>query len=182
MISVAGSRYAKALVEVVTAPGSTIDPPRALVELKSVAEVLGESAQLHNAMLSPAVATSRKRAVMARVLEQLGGSKIIRNFLFVVIDHRRIGELAAIVESFELLLDERLGFVRADVTSAQELSAAQRASLEAELSRLSGKTAKLRFSTDPALVAGAVARVGSRAYDGSVRGQLERLRARMISQ
>jgi F-type H+-transporting ATPase subunit delta len=92
-----------------------------------------------------------------------------------------VGELAAIVESFELLLDERLGFVRAYVTSATELSAAQRASLEAELSRLSGKTAKLRFSTDPALVGGAVARVGSRSYDGSVRGQLQRLRARLVS-
>jgi len=182
MISVAGMRYAKALAEIVTAPGSTIDPPGALAQLRSVSEVIAESMQLRNALLSPAVPAARKRAVMGRVAEPLGVSKTVRNFLFVVIDHRRVVELAAMVEAFEMLLDQRLGFVRADVASARELSDTQRASLEVELSRLSGKKAKLSFTTDPTLVAGAVARVGSRSYDGSVRGQLQRLRARLASQ
>ena len=182
MLSVIGSRYAKALVEIVTAPGSTVDPKQALAQLQSVAEVLKESAQLRNALLSPAVAASRKRAVMARVAEPLGVSHIVKNFLFVVIDHRRVSDFAAIVEAFEVQLDARLGYVRADVISAHELNAAQSAGLEAELSRLSGKKAKLRFSTDPSLVAGAVARIASRTYDGSVRGQLNKLRVKLASQ
>jgi F-type H+-transporting ATPase subunit delta len=182
MISVAGVRYAKALVEIVAAPGSTVDPPKALAELKSVSEVISTSPQLRNALLSPAVSASRKRAVIARIAGPLGISKIVQNFCFVVIDHRRVVELPAMLEAFELLLDERLGFVRADVASARELNDAQRAALQAELSRLSGKKAKLRFTTDPTLVAGAVARVGSRTYDGSVRGQLDRLRAKLASQ
>ncbi len=78
-------------------------------------------------------------------------------------------------------LDERLGYVRADVSSAHSLSEMQRANLEAQLSRLAGKKAKLKFTTDPALLAGVMARVGSTVYDGSVRGQLERLRARLAN-
>ena len=74
-----------------------------------------------------------------------------------------------------------MGCVRADVSSARELTESQRASLEVQLSRLAGKQVKLKFMTDPALVAGVVARVGSTVYDGSVRGQLERLRTKLGS-
>src|SRR5207249_3063567 len=106
----------------------------------------------------------------------------VRNFLFVVIDHRRVQQLKSIVEAFENLADERTGFVRADVTSAHDMSKAQRAALEVLLSCLAGKKARMQFSTDPALVGGVVAKVGSTVYDGSVRGQLERLRVRLGSQ
>ncbi len=83
---------------------------------------------------------------------------------------------------WEALLDERLGFVRADVISARPLGDSQRATLEAEISRVAKKKAKLKFSTDPALVAGVVARVGSTVYDGSVRGQLDGLRAMLAKE
>jgi len=98
-----------------------------------------------------------------------------------VIDHRRVHEIPSSVEAFEVLLDEHLGFVRADVASANALNEQQKAALEVQLSRIAGKKAKLNFKTDPALVAGVVARVGSKVYDGSVRGQLERLRATLLS-
>jgi F-type H+-transporting ATPase subunit delta len=69
--------------------------------------------------------------------------------------------------------------VRADVTTARDLTPDQTAILETEISRVAGKKAKLKFSTDPALVAGVVARIGSTVYDGSVRGQLDRLRTKL---
>jgi F-type H+-transporting ATPase subunit delta len=78
-----------------------------------------------------------------------------------------------------VLADERLGWVRVDVTSAKPLNDSQRARIEGEISQLAGKKAKLRFSQDPALLGGVVARVGSTVYDGSVRGQLDRLRTRL---
>jgi F-type H+-transporting ATPase subunit delta len=99
----------------------------------------------------------------------------------VVIDHRRSDQFASIVEAFEAQLDERLGFVSADVSSAHELTSQQRADLEAQVTRLAGKKAKLRYTTDPALIAGIVARVGSKVYDGSVRGKLDSLRAKLRS-
>lgn len=179
MLSVAAMRYARALVDVVTAPGSGIDPARVRTEMGAIEEMLAGSTDLRNALLSPAVSPSRKRAVMARLLEPLGVAKQVRNFVFVVIDHRRIHEFSTIVEAFELLLDERLGFVRADVSSAYALTEAQRAALDEQLSRLTGKKTKLEFTTDPDLLAGVIARVGSTVYDGSVKGQFERLRAKL---
>src|SRR5258707_11596904 len=141
MLSVVGTRYAKALLEIV----GTRNPQKTLQELRAVADLVSASPVLHTALLSPAVSQSRKRAVIARLLEPMGVSKEIRNFLFVVIDHRRIHELPSMVEAFDVLLDERLGFVRADVKSAHVLDDAQRASLESELSRLSGRKAKVAF-------------------------------------
>ncbi len=105
----------------------------------------------------------------------------VRNFLFVVIDHRRTHEFASIVEAFEALLDERMGYIQSSVASAYALTDAQRASLEAQLSRLSGKKAKLKFTIDESLLGGVVARLGSTVYDGSVRGQLERLKRLVVS-
>jgi F-type H+-transporting ATPase subunit delta len=179
MHSAIGTRYAKALVEVVLGPGYQVDPNKALEELRRVESLIAASTALHNALLSPAVPPSRKRAVVGRLIEPMGVSKAVRNFLFVVIDHRRIHELKAIVDAFDELLDERLGVVRAGVSSASALSDRQKSSLETQISRLSGKKAKLTFSIDPTLIGGVLARVGSMLYDGSVRGQLERLRVKL---
>jgi F-type H+-transporting ATPase subunit delta len=181
MLSVVAKRYAHALVEAITAPGSNINPADVLAELQAVSEIIADSHDLRNAPLSPAVPPARKRAVIARVIEPLGVSSKVRNFLFIVISHRRIHEFDSIVEAFEALMDERLGFVRADVSSAHELPESLKASIVAQLSRMTGKKAKSKFSTDPALLAGVVARVGSKVYDGSARGQLERLRAKLAS-
>ena len=181
MHSVVTRRYAAALADVVTATSSGIDAAHVLGELRGVEEIIRGSHDLQNVLQSPAVAPSRKRAAMARIVAPSGVSQVVRNFLFVVIDHRRIHEFPSIIAAFEDLIDERLGYIRADVSSVSELAPAQRASLETQLSRLSGKKVKLRFTIDPALVAGLVAKVGSTVYDGSVRGQLERLRVKLGS-
>ncbi len=177
MLSVVATRYAKALVDVISASKS--DPALVLGQLKGVDALIEGSQELRNALLSPAVSPARKRAVMAKLIEPLKVDTRVRNFVYVVIDHRRIHEFASIVEAFEALADERLGLVRADIQSAQPLNDDQQARLEAEISRLTGRKAKLRFSQDPTLLGGVVARVGSTVYDGSVRGQLERLRTKL---
>ncbi len=178
MLSAVASRYARALVDVVTEPGSDLDAGTATQQLRQVAATIAASDDLKGALLSPAVSPSRKRHVIAKLIHV---HPKIRNFIYVVIDHRRVHEIPSIVEAFELLIDEHLGFVRADVSSASALTAAQQASLQAQLTRMAGKQAKVNFKTDPALVAGVIARVGSTVYDGSVRGQLERLRATLLS-
>jgi len=181
MLSVAARRYAKVLTDVVTAHGSGMDAGTVLAQLQQIEALIQSSAELRNALASPAVAPSRKRAVMEKLIAPMNVAKQVRNFLFVVIDHRRIQEFGSIIEAFEHLIDDRLGFVRADVSSAHELTNMQRDLLQAQLTRLAGREAKLRYTMDPSLVAGVVARVGSTVYDGSVRGQLERLRTKLGS-
>jgi F-type H+-transporting ATPase subunit delta len=179
MLSVVAARYARAFADVVAGPKSGVDPALALSQLRSVEALIAGSQSLRIALASPAVSPSRKRAVMRRLLEPMKVSDKVRNFVFVVVDHRRVNEFASIVDGLEMLLDERMGVIAADVRSAKVLTGRQQGDLAAQLSRLSGKKAKLKFSTDPALIAGVVARVGSVVYDGSVRGQLESLRTKL---
>jgi len=157
------------------ASGSPLAPEDAVAQLRAVEALLDESAELRTALETPAIATSRKRAVMAKLMERTGASQLIRNFVYVLIDHRRIAAMAEIREAFELQLDERRGFVRAEVSSAAPLSVALSASLESELSKLTGKHMRLRFDVDASLLGGVVARIGSTVYDGSVRGELREL-------
>jgi F-type H+-transporting ATPase subunit delta len=181
-LSAIAARYAEALADVVTAADSAVRPQDALAQLQSFDAALRASAELQNALTSPAVPASRKKAALARIGETLGLSRIVRNFLFVLIDHRRIAGLAEITQLFEKTLDERLGFARAEVVAARELSEAQRAALTSELERLAGKRIRLRTSVDPALIGGVVARIGSTVYDGSVRGRLHALQRRLTAE
>jgi F-type H+-transporting ATPase subunit delta len=180
MISVVGMRYAKALIEVI-ASDKKRDPKMALEEIRAVSAMITESSALHIALLSPAVSPSRKRAVMAKLMQPLGVSESVRNFVFVVIDHRRVSEFPGIIEAFDRLLDERMGLIRGSVESASELSTSQKSDLEVQLSRLTGKTAKLDYAIEPALIGGVVARIGAKIYDGSVKGQLEKLRLKLAA-
>jgi F-type H+-transporting ATPase subunit delta len=177
--SAVASRYANALADVVTAPGAPLHPQAALPELRAFESVFRDSAELRNALITPSVAPSRKKAVIARLAALLQLSRIVRNFLFILIDHRRIGELSQIIQSLEDVLDERLGFARAEVVSAGDLAEPRRNALAADLERLTGKRVRMRFVVDPALIGGLTARVGSTIYDGSVRGQLHALARRL---
>lgn len=183
MISSAiASRYAHALVDVVTSPSAAANPEAVTRELRGFEAAMAESPELRTALESPAISPARKRAVVGRIADRLDVSKITRNFLFVLIDHRRTAALPEIVEAFETFLDERLGFARADVTSAQELNEGQRAELARQLSALTGKQVKPRYTVAPELIGGVVARVGSTVYDGSVRGRLQALERRLAAE
>ncbi len=176
------ARYARALAEVVLTPGSGVEVTAVVSQLRGVEDLLGQSAELRHVMNSPAVASSKKRGVIAQLSGALGLAAKVQNFLYVVIDHRRMNQLPAIREAFETAIDEAMGFVRADVTSAQSLDDPQRGSLEAELRKLTGKQVRMQFGIDESLIGGAIARIGSTVYDGSVRGQLESLGRRLTTE
>ncbi|MCX6628768.1 MAG: ATP synthase F1 subunit delta [Candidatus Solibacter sp.] len=180
-LSAVATRYAKALADVTTA-ASGLRPDDALSQLRAFESALGASRELENALSTPAVPGSRKRAVVGRIADLLKLSPIARNFLFVLIDHRRIALLGAILHSFELIVDERLGFARAEVSSPRGLTETQRGAINAQLERLTGKRIRTRFAVDPALIGGVVARIGSTVYDGSVRGQLQTLGRRLSTE
>jgi F-type H+-transporting ATPase subunit delta len=175
-------RYADALADVVTTGGSGLTAETAVNELRAFQDAMEESPALRDALLTPAVPASRKRAVIGRIADVLKLSRISRNFLFVLIDKRRIALLSEIIQSFETVADERMGFARAEVASALPLNDAQRQNLTAHLERVSGKRIRARFGVDGSLIGGVVARIGSTVYDGSVRGQLETLGRRLSTE
>jgi len=178
-LSAVATRYAHALADVVTASGSALRAEDAVAQLRAFEAALRSSLELQNALTTPAVPASRKRAVIGRIAAILQLSQIARNFLFVLVDHRRITLLTEIIHSFELVVDERLGFARAEVSAAAELTEPQRTAVNRQLERLTGKRIRARYTVDRELIGGVVARIGSTVYDGSVRNQLDTLERRL---
>ncbi len=179
MARAVASRYARALADLVFDPSAGLDAQTVAGQLELFEEVLRASPDLRIALLSPAIAPPRKRAVVARLAERLGMARLVRNFLYVLIDHRRTPLLGEIRDAFQAVVDERLGIRRAEVVSARELGDAERERVGARLSRLTGKRVFCRFAREAGLIGGLTARIGSTIYDGSVRGQLEVLRRRL---
>ena len=172
-------RYANALADVVLSPASDVKPPEAIAQLRAFDAIVAGSPDLGKVLSSPAIPVARKRAVIKDIAQRLGLSLMTRNFVLVLSDHRRAAALAQMVDAFELLLDERSGFVRADVKSAFNLNQAQRDELSGQLSKLAGSPVRLRFEVDPDLIGGVTAKIATRVYDGSVRGQLSEIRKRL---
>jgi F-type H+-transporting ATPase subunit delta len=171
--------YADALAEVAI---SQKEAKKLRVELRDFLALLRESAQLGILLGSPAVSRANKHALAQALVERMGASRTLRNFLFVVIDQRRVSLLPEIQQAFESQLDALEGVARADVISARQLKESEKKQIRTALERLSGRRVEAHYELDPALIAGAVVRVGSTIYDGSVRTQLGRLRARLESQ
>src|ERR1700723_373088 len=175
MASVA-STYARAFADVVL--GAHLDANRAIAELRAIASLLNESSELRRVWENPAIPADQKRRVLDAIVARDGISKQVRNLLAVLIDHRRVHFLEPVIRQLEKELDARLGFAEADITSARELADTERREFEAQVGKLTGKKVRAHYTQDASLLGGAVVRVGSTIYDGSVKGQLERMKER----
>ena len=168
------SRYARALVDVILE--QHVDGEAARQQLRAMAEAVHESLELRRVWESPTVLPQQKRAVLDAIAAKIGAAKPIRNFMAVIIDHRRIGMLHDIVRVFETQLDAELGFEEMQVSSARPLSEQEQRDVEARVERITGKKVRASYASNPALLGGVVVRVGDTIYDGSVRGRLEKMR------
>lgn len=175
----ASLQYATALADIALEQGAA-DPVKK--QLSDFGVAYAESAELRNVLANPAVELGTKHAVIEKLTARLGASRIVRNFLFVVADHQRTHLLPEIQQTFETVIRQRQGVAEADVTSAAELSGAQKTALQQTLERLTGKKIQAKYSLDPALLGGAVVRIGDTIYDGSVRKRLNHMRARLSAE
>ena len=175
----ASLQYANALADVALAQGATDAVQK---QLGDFAAAFGVSAELRNFLTSPGVPREAKHEVIEKIAARIGAGKIIRNFLFVVADHQRTHILPEIVASFQDVIRQRQGIAEAEISSAIELSAAQKKRFAQTLERLTGKKIEAKYSLDPALLGGAVVRVGDTVYDGSVRSSLHEMRARLAAE
>ncbi|MGO9648704.1 MAG: ATP synthase F1 subunit delta [Terriglobales bacterium] len=166
--------YARAFADVVF--DSHLDAAKTLKEVQDLAELVAASKPLREVWATPSIPAEQKRAVLDAIVQREGISRPVRNFVAVLMDHGRTSFLSAIVKQFELELDRRMGFAEAQITSARELGEGERTSLENQIQALVGKKVRARYSRDASLLGGAVVRIGSTIYDGSVEGQLERIR------
>lgn len=178
MASVA-STYARAFADVVL--DERLDASRATAGLRRIAALLAESIELRRVWENPAVPVNEKRNLLDAIVKQEGIERPVRNLVAVLIDHRRIPMLGRIVEQLEKELNARLGFAEAEISSARELRDPEKRSLESQIEKVTGKKVRASYTLDASLLGGAVVRVGSTIYDGSVKGQLERIKEAISS-
>jgi F-type H+-transporting ATPase subunit delta len=175
----ASLQYATALADVALEQGAA-EPVKK--QLEDFGAAYAESAELRNVLNNPAVERSSKHGVIEKLAARMGASRIVRNFLFVMVDNQRTHLLPEIQQTFEDVLRQRQGVAEAEVTSAAELTAPQKNQLQQTLERLTGRKIQAKYSLDPALLGGAVVRIGDTIYDGSVRNRLNQMRARLAAE
>jgi F-type H+-transporting ATPase subunit delta len=172
------NRYGKALVEVSIKLGQ-----HELVaqELTQFENLLSSQQELRLFYSNPAIPIPRKRDATAEILKKLSFCQITSNFIFVLIDKHRVGYFSEIRKAFQNELNIRLGIVQAEITTALDLDEATRGRLEASLATFTGKKVALKFAKNSNLIGGVVTRIGDTIYDGSIRQQLNSIKARLSS-
>ncbi len=176
MIGAAASRYAAALADVALEQNAA---ERVKGDLGAFADAFSSSADLRNILESPAVTAVVKRQVIHTLAGRMDLAPAVRNFLFLLADHGRTEMLGEVYQALLAELNARQGLAEAEVITARELSSEERSQITAALEQRTGKRIEARFRMDQSLIGGAVVRVGSTVYDGSVREQLARLRQQL---
>ena len=178
-MTIIATRYARAFAEVVI--DLKLDPDKALSELNGLVALFKASPELRTVLANPAVAHKQKLALLDAIISRLGASRPLRNFAAVLIDQGRIAQIAEIAEKFRDELNQHLGIAEAQVNSARELTPEEKQLLEKEMARITGKVVRASYSRDKNLLGGAVVRIGSTIYDGSVRGQLRKIKEQIVA-
>ena len=179
MASVVGT-YARAFADVVMTKSNLLDPARMLEELHGIEALLKESDPLRRVLENPSIPGNSKRAVLDAITQRLGTTRQVRNFVAVITDNRRLPLFSEILKQVEQELDDRQGFAEAQVSSARQLSDPEKQMLEVEIAKMTGKRVRARYAQDASLLGGAVVQVGSTIYDGSVKGQLEKIWEQLV--
>jgi F-type H+-transporting ATPase subunit delta len=178
-MAVFAPRYAHAFAQVVGA--KKLDVAAAQQQLRDFAGTLSCSPELHEVLLNPSIPEEQKLRVLDAIAGRIGMFREVRNFVAVIMDHHRLSSLDEILAEYDLVADEDSGIAEAEITSARALNDDDRAALEAEVAKLAGGRVRASYKEDAALLGGAVVRIGSTVYDGSVKAQLQQMKERLIN-
>jgi F-type H+-transporting ATPase subunit delta len=170
-VTVAHRMYARALYAAAKEK-NRLDPVRE--ELEDFVEAQREVPELRELLRNPQL----DQRIKASALEELlgGEEELVRNFMLVLAEKNRAGEVEEIAREFERLAAEEEGILDVELTTAVELSETEAAGVVAQIEKASGRKVEATQSVDPGLIGGIVLQAGSLRLDASVRGRLDRLR------
>jgi F-type H+-transporting ATPase subunit delta len=171
-------RYASALAEVAVERHEEIQVQQ---EIDSWALLIEGNLQLREVFANPTIPYDQKRKVLEELISRTRVRETTAAFLRVLLKNQRLAQLKYVGERFRQVLDERNGVVAANVTTARPLPDDLKATLNEALASTAGRTVRLSFATDEALIGGVVTQIGSTIFDGSVQGQLERLALHLVN-
>jgi F-type H+-transporting ATPase subunit delta len=173
-------RYARALAEVVDE--QKLDAATVQQQVADFADLLDANFELREVLADPSIPESQKVGVLDGLSGKLGFSKTVRNFLAVVVSHERLHELRGMLEGFAGIIDQEKKIAEAEIVTARPLDAESKRLLEAKVAELAGgETVRATYREDATLLGGAVIKLGSTVYDGSVKAQLEQLKAKLVA-
>jgi F-type H+-transporting ATPase subunit delta len=178
-VSAFAARYARAFADVVLE--TKLNSSDVEQQLKDFAATFAGSKDLREVLLNPTIPTAQRVSILDAVNSRIGCGPKVRNFLAVLISHERLAALSEMIEEFRLEMNRRLSISDAEVVTARPLQDQERAKLEREVAELAGTRVNATFRQDKSLIGGAMVRIGSTIYDGSVRGRLERLKERLVA-
>jgi F-type H+-transporting ATPase subunit delta len=172
-------RYAQALLEI----GVEQDNYEKLRDqLDEMAALYEQSKPFRTALLNPSIGLDERRKVIRAIAEKRDWHQMLINFALLLLDNDRFRIVPTMARTFGRLVDQQSGNVRAQVTSAVALDDTQKRNIKTTLDQITGKNVLLETEVDEALLGGAVTRIGSMVYDGSVRSQIERLRESILAE
>ncbi len=178
-MSVVALRYAHAFAQVVES--QKLDASAVQQQLEDFRGTFQGSHELREVLMNPAIAGEQKLKVLDAIAVRIGIQPQVRNFIAVIMDHQRLGDLDEILGEYHVVADADAGLAEAEITSARTLDGGDRAQLEDQVSKLVGSRIRVTYKEDPTLLGGAVVRVGSTVYDGSIRAQLQQLKQKLVS-
>jgi F-type H+-transporting ATPase subunit delta len=174
----AARRYAEALADVSSQHNQT---DAVLEELKHFVELYQSSAELSAFFPNSGISQADKLKVLNALISRLRLSETTVNLLRLLLKHYRLRSISVVYEQFQKEINRRRGIVPAEVTTAGPVDARERDLIIGRLKAVTGKEIHADFKVDPALIGGAITRIGSVVYDGSIRTQLESMKQRMIA-
>ena len=179
-MAVFAARYARALADVVM--DAKLNTAEVEQQLEDFATTFAGSKDLRELLLNPSISAQKRVAILDKINGRVGCGPKVRNFLAVLIRHERLGALAEILEEYREEMNRRLSISNAEVVTARPLEDHERSELEGQVSVLAGHNkVNATFREDKSLIGGAIVRIGSTIYDGSIRGRLERLKEQLVS-
>jgi F-type H+-transporting ATPase subunit delta len=175
-MSAAARRYAEALADVAFANGTTVEVE---VELRAFAELFSTNRELREAFASPVVSRKDKKKVLGAIIDRTKPSGLLANLLHLLLRNYRLHQTPDVYREFKNEINKRGGVIPAEVTTASRIGPEEQRLLVGRLEQITGSRIEAKFKEDPALLGGAITRVGSVVYDGSIRTRLERIKRQL---
>jgi len=171
------NRDARALFDVAERTGAA---DRVGAELDALTGALASDQDVARVMTGAAIPPAKMVEVVRAVGERLGLSQTVQRLLEVLAERNQLVRLPGLAAAYRARLLDRRNIVEAEVTTAVALPAEQVGALAGRLSEVTGKKVRLQARVDSTIIGGVVTRIGSTVYDGSVTGQLTRMRQKLV--
>ena len=170
-------RYSRALFEVAQEASDLVKIEN---DIKNFASLMNNSLEIKNFIHNPTQSKENQNNVIKLLAEKLNFSKNLKNFMFLLIEKRRIFFIAKIIDSFLKLCSQKRGEVKASLISSKELSEVEIENISKDLSSSMGSTIKFDYKVDKELIGGLKLQLGSYMIDTSIKNKLNKYEQKML--